>query len=128
MFPLGSSTAKLTVTDQDGGSDLATVTVHVKEGDTTPPVITVFPGQAVEQTGPNGTVVTWVCEATDDEDGDVPCVCVPASGTGFQLGTTTVACAATDDSGYKTTKTLKVTIKNATCPGPGQDHGGGGGN
>ncbi|MDH5243096.1 MAG: HYR domain-containing protein, partial [Chloroflexota bacterium] len=70
--------------------DYVKVTVVYADLDTTPPVVTVPADITTEATGPSGAVVTYSASATDDVDGTLTPTCVPASGSTFPLGATTV--------------------------------------
>ncbi len=48
--------------------------------------------------------------ATDNVDGDVSVSCLPASGSVFRLGTTTVTCTAQDFAGNSSTLSFTVTV------------------
>ena len=63
-----------------------------------------------------GAKVTFIVTATDDQDPSVPVTCSPASGSTFALGTTDVACTATDSGGNIGHGTFTVTIANTTGP------------
>ena len=68
--------------------------------DTTPPTVTVPSDFIVEAAGPSGTLVTFSASATDAVGPANPAVtCLPASGSTFALGMTTVACSAEDTAG-----------------------------
>jgi hypothetical protein len=67
--------------------------------DTTPPLITVPGPITADATSPGGAVVTYSVSAQDPDDKVASLTCVPASGSTFPIGTTTVACAATDTHG-----------------------------
>ncbi len=114
-FALGSTTITCTATDTVGneGSDSLTVTVQ----DTTPPTVTPPANVVASATGATGAVVDYgVATATDLVDGALTAACVPASGTLFPLGTTTVACTATDDAGNTGTAPFTVTVQDAGAP------------
>jgi len=75
---------------------------------------------------PDGTcsaVVTYTTPTATDDCGGTPTVaCVPASGTTFSKGTTTVTCTATDSNGQTSQCTFNVTVNDCqkpdiTCPG-----------
>lgn len=84
--------------------------------DTTPPVIS-GPGNIVtEATGPSGAVVTFTATATDDKDGSVSVLAMPASGSTFALGTTTVDLGASDSAGNEAYATFNVTVQDTTPP------------
>lgn len=83
--------------------------------DTLPPVVTVPASFTLEATGPL-TAVTFTASAMDDVDGDVPVTCVPASGSDFALGTTTVTCDASDAALNVGSASFDVTIVDTTAP------------
>ena len=114
VFPLGATTVTCTATDESGNVTTGTFTVTVV--DTTDPELTCPEDITVEQATADGTAVTWECSATDICDADVSMVCVPSSGSVFPLGTTTVTCTATDESGNVTTGTFTVTVVDTTKP------------
>jgi hypothetical protein len=71
----------------------------------------------VEATGPSGATVTYVAPSANDErDGPVPVSCVPASGSVFPLGTTTVECSAEDAAGNPATSSFTVDVVDTTAP------------
>ena len=81
--------------------------------DVTPPVLTLPDELVIEATSPAGAVVNYTATATDEVDGDVAVNCSPASGSLFALGTTTVNCSASDQSGNSATGSFTVNIVNA---------------
>jgi hypothetical protein len=113
---LGIHPITLTVIDPAGLSGSASVGVTVV--DTTPPSFLGVPSNlTVEATGPAGATVTFPTPtATDAVSGAVPVSCSPASGATFPLGTTTVACTATDGHGNTATATFNVTVQDTTPP------------
>ena len=54
--------------------------------------------------------------AVDIIDATPTIACTPPSGATFPLGTTTVSCTATDDSGNTSTTTFTVTVRDTTAP------------
>ena len=78
---------------------------------TIPPVITVAPITA-DATGPTGALVAYTATATDDLDGARPVTCSPAAGQ-FAIGTTSVACSATDAGGNTANASFAVTVRGA---------------
>ena len=112
VFPLGVTTVKFKATDDSGNSASASMKVTVK--DTTPPVLTVPADVTVEQATRAGTVVpltataTDICDAAPVVTGNAPAI--------FPLGDTTVTFTATDASGNKATKTMKVHVVDTTPP------------
>jgi hypothetical protein len=85
-------------------------------GDVTPPVLSLPNDMTVECAGPQGKVVTFVAQAIDDIDGQVPVTCTPASGSSFPLGATQVTCIASDVAGNTATGTFTVTINDTMGP------------
>jgi hypothetical protein len=55
--------------------------------------------------------------AIDTLDGRVPVSCLPASGTRFEVGTTTVTCTATDAAGNTRTDTFDVVVTRRRAAG-----------
>ncbi len=96
-----------------------TVTVNA---DTTPPVLTVPDDITVDATSSSGAVVTYTSTATDNCDPDPTVSCTPDSGDTFPIGTTTVTCTATDESGNSTTETFLITVLS-TAGGGGHTPG-----
>jgi len=85
--------------------------------DTTPPVVTVPTNMTVEATSAAGAVVPFNATATDETSPANPAVtCLPASGSTFALGVTTVNCSATDDHGNTGTNSFTITVQDTTPP------------
>src|SRR5205807_9260408 len=82
--------------------------------DTTAPTLTVPGNITVNATGPAGAVVTYTASATDAVTASPTITCVPASGSTFPIGTTTVSCTAKDAANnVSAPKTFTVTVKSA---------------
>jgi len=90
--------------------------LEIAAPDTTAPELNLPADITTEATGPNGAVVNFEATASDLVDGDVVVNSVPASGTPFGLGTTTVTCTATDTSGNTATGTFTITVEDTTAP------------
>ncbi|MDX2039771.1 MAG: HYR domain-containing protein, partial [Acidobacteriota bacterium] len=88
-FAVGTTTVTCTNT---GGTPSCTFTVTVN--DATPPTITCPTDQSVVGSGP--TVVNYPAPTASDNCPGVSVSCVPASGSSFPVGTTTVTCTASD--------------------------------
>jgi hypothetical protein len=102
-------------TDAHGNSAHGSFTVTVR--DTTPPVVEDHADVIAEATGPAGAIVTYASPpATDVVDLSLVVNCTPSSGTTFALGTTTVTCSATDDSGNTGTNGFDVRVRDTTAP------------
>lgn len=100
------------------GSGSATITV----GDNTPPTITC-PANITTSTDPNQcvAVVTYAIPVASDNCSSASVMCVPASGSAFPKGTTTVTCTATDASSNTASCSFNVTVNDTqpptvTCP------------
>jgi hypothetical protein len=97
--------------DECGNYSMCTQIITV--WDKTPPVIKCPYDITV---GSCKNKVTYTVTATDNCGGTPTIVTVPASGTVFPVGTTTVTSTATDACGNKTTCSFKVIVKPApTC-------------
>jgi hypothetical protein len=90
-----------------------TVNAAPPADDTTPPVLTLPDDIITTATSNSQAVVTYEATAEDDRDGEVPVSCVPASGSLFPVGTTTVNCSAEDDAGNEATGSFTVTVTYA---------------
>jgi hypothetical protein len=110
VLPLGSTTVACAVEDSGGLTDTGSFVVTVV--DTTAPDLTGLPGDiSVVATSAAGAVVTWpLPTATDAVDAAPVVSCLPASGSTFPIGTTTVGCSATDASGNATSSEFAVRV------------------
>jgi hypothetical protein len=91
-----------------------TVTVNT---DTNPPTLRCPAYIVIKSCTTNPVPVTYPAPpATDDHSATVTVVCVPASGSLFQVGTTAVNCVAFDDCTNRSTCTFDVTINADTTP------------
>jgi hypothetical protein len=82
--------------------------------DSTPPVISVPGSVTANATSSNGAVVTYLVTATDPDDAVASLVCVPASGSVFPIGTTTVNCTAADTHGNTSSASFTVHVLDAS--------------
>lgn len=115
-FPLGATTVECEAADGQGNTGTASFTITVQ--DTAGPTITVPADITASPTSASGAAVTYsAATATDVVDSSVSATCTPASGSTFAIGTTTVNCSATDDSGNTASKTFKVTVTAFTSSG-----------
>jgi hypothetical protein len=81
------------------------------------PTLALPADRTVEGNATGGATVTWTATATDTEDDPDPTpTCTPASGSHFDLGTTTVDCSATDSGGLTTSGSFDVTVVDTTAP------------
>ncbi len=119
-FPVGTSTVNCSVMDASGNPASCSFTVTVN--DTQNPSITcpanITTGNA---TGMCGAPVTYTTPTPTDNCPGATAACVPASGTAFPVGTTTVTCTATDAAGRTATCSFTITVNDTqnptiTCP------------
>ena len=116
-----NSTFTLTVTDNQGATGTATLTVNAAP-DSQPPVIGACPANITQAAAANqcSAVVTYTAPTATDNCG-ATVACVPASGSTFAKGTTTVTCTATDVAGNTAACSFTVMINDTqppsiTCP------------
>jgi len=114
VFGYGTTTITCTSIDSHGNTATASFTIVVV--DTTPPVVTVPASVTLQATSPGGVIYTFTATAADLVDGPVTPVCTPASGSVFGIGTTTVTCAATDNTGNSGSGSFTVTVVDTVDP------------
>ena len=115
LFPVGTTTVKVTATDGAGNSSSTTFTVRVR--DTTPPVFTfVSPDLIFEATGPDGRVVSFPLATAFDVVGPVTIKYSTQPGSTFGIGNTRVTVTATDSAGNSTRATFNVLVQDTTPP------------
>ena len=104
-----------TAVDAAGNSTTAIRTVRVV--DTQPPSFDGPLVDIVREALPDGTVTVSFVVTASDSSGVLPTVsCVPASGSTFPVGTTSVTCTATDTAGNSVSETFDVTVLDSTAP------------
>ena len=113
-FANGASTVTCTATDASGNSNSCAFTVTVVER--TAPSNTCPTNQAAICTGPDGALVFFAADSTDNCDTGVTVTCTPPAGSFFPLGTNAVTCIATDASGNTNTCTFTITVENQIVP------------
>lgn len=110
QFPLGSTTVTCTAVDVAGNAATPT-TFQVTVRDTTAPAIAFHADLTATATGNSSANVSYTLPtATDIVDGTDAVTCVPASGSSFTVGSTTVNCSATDAHGNTGHSSFKVTV------------------
>ncbi|MGE0446850.1 MAG: HYR domain-containing protein, partial [Vicinamibacterales bacterium] len=122
VFPLGPTTVTCTATDEAGNSASTSflVTVTNNAPTFTPPAdITVAAASAA------GAAVTFTAAGSDVEQGVIPAVCAPPSGSTFPVGVTTVACTVTDAAGAMAAGSFTVTVTFTEPDVPGEMRGDG---
>ncbi|HSL23637.1 MAG TPA: Ig-like domain-containing protein [Vicinamibacterales bacterium] len=113
-FPLGTTTVSCSASDSAGNTSTGGFAIVVN--DTTPPVLTLPANQTVEAMSGAGTLVTFTASALDAVGGVTSVTCVPASGSTFPLGTTTVSCSATDPAGNAASGSFTIAVQSPTLP------------
>ena len=114
-FGLGTDNVKLTCTDTRGASSSCTAKITVV--DRTPPALSCPADQTLEcNNGKGGATGTWAVSATDNCDAHPNVTCAPPSGTVFALGTSAVACTASDTSGNVNKCIHRVSVVDTTPP------------
>jgi hypothetical protein len=78
--------------------------------DTTPPILSLPPAITVDATSPSGVVVMLTATASDPDDTAGPVTCLPASGSLFPIGTTSVVCSSSDTHGNGASADFAVTV------------------
>jgi hypothetical protein len=86
--------------------------VEAAPADTAPPVLSGLPADLTVFTAGSSATVIWTDPtAVDDTDPNPVVACLPASGSTFDLGTTTVTCTATDAAGNAASGRFDVTVR-----------------
>ena len=115
--PTQQKTTAVACTATDTAGNTANAGFNVTVRDSTPPLITVPGSVGVEATGPGGATATFSAPTSDAVDGAGSATCVPASGSSFALGTTPVACNATDARGNAAAPAgFNLTVHDTTRP------------
>ena len=114
VFPVGTTTVNVSATDAAGNT--ATCSFDVTVNDNENPVVSC-PADIVVNNDPGvcGATVNFAPTATDNCPGTV-ITSVPASGSVFPIGTTTVNVTATDASGNTATCSFDVTVNDTEAP------------
>ena len=114
-FPLGTRLVDCSATDAAGNT--ATGRFSVTIVDSTPPALSLPANINTVSPSAAGTVVTYTATASNLVSGAVRVTCLPASGATFPVGTTTVACSATDVANNIASGSFTVTVATLTVPG-----------
>jgi large repetitive protein len=122
LFAFGQTTVTCNASDHASPPNATSCTFHVTVSDTAAPSITCPANQVVEAVGPGGATASFVVTASDGCDLSPTLSVVPASGSLFPLGTTTVNATATDASNNSRSCSFTVTVRDTTppsisCPG-----------
>ena len=114
VFALGTTSVACTATDHAGNSSNGTFNITVQ--DTTGPALNLPANMTEEATSASGATVNYSASATDVVNGPVAISCIPASGSTFALGTTTVNCSATDSQNNTAYGNFTITVQDTTPP------------
>jgi uncharacterized protein YjbI with pentapeptide repeats len=116
LFPLNQVTTVICIaTDSYSNSSTASFTVTVT--DQSPPVLPALPDQTIQADSTAGTAVFWSETAVDIVGENVTMICMPASGSTFDIGgPTPVGCSATDVAGNQSSAAFNVTVEDTTVP------------
>jgi hypothetical protein len=113
-FGITTTTVTCSAIDARGNSGSTSFTVTVR--DTTGPVLALPVQVVAEATSPLGAAVSYAVSATDAVSGVAPVTCVPASASGFAIGSTQVSCSAIDATGHVTNGGFPVIVRDTTAP------------
>jgi len=113
-FPLGTTTVICIASDAATNTGSASFIVSVVS--TTGPSITTPSSIVTEATGPTGAVVTYAVTASSPVGIASGPTCLPASGSTFPIGTTTVTCTATDNAAITVSTPFDVIVQDTTTP------------
>jgi Tol biopolymer transport system component len=113
IYAINTDGSGLTRLTNDTANDLEPSWGPVGAGDTTPPLIDVPSSITSNARSPSGAVVDYTVSATDPDDAVASLNCVPASGSTFPIGTTTVVCNASDTHGNTSSASFTVHVKGA---------------
>lgn len=118
-FPLGTTRVGCTASDAAGNTAHHEIAVTVTP-DTVAPIVTVPAPITMSVPPTTDAVVTFTASATDNLQGAIGASCLPASGSAFPIGVTTVTCAATDAFGNAGSAAFTVTVTTAEVTTPGE--------
>ena len=108
-FPPGATLINCSATDVSGNT--ATCRFNVIVGDTSPPTIVCPPNVSVQAPAAQcSAVVTYPAPNVSSSPPGTVATCIPASGTSFPAGVTTVTCTATTPAGQRATCSFTVTV------------------
>ena len=116
-FQKGVTTVTCTATD--AANNMASCSFTVTVNDNQNPTITCPSNQTATSLTGNPIPLTFPAPTAADNCSGVMTACVPASGSNFAVGITTVTCTATDASNRTATCSFTVTVISCTsiaCP------------
>jgi hypothetical protein len=120
-FPIGTTMVNCSATDADAANSPAASSFTVTVNNNTLELGAEPANITTNATSPSGAVVTYTAPPATDEAGQSPAPtvgCVPASGSTFPIGTTTVKCTATDSNDFNSPISATFTITVGAPPVP----------
>ena len=111
LFPIGATTVSCSAGDWTG--NVASGSFSVVVVDVTPPSLTLPAPLTVDATGPGGAVANFTATAADTAPLSPLASCLPASGSTFVIGTTTVTCSAADAAGNRASGAFALMVRGA---------------
>ncbi len=110
-FTVGTTLVTCTADDGRGNTSTLQFNVNIAPFDATSPTIGVPSDITVEAHNNAGSAsVTYSVSFTDPDDAVTISGCLPASGSSFAVGTTTVNCTATDNHTNSSSNSFHVTV------------------
>jgi hypothetical protein len=113
-FAVGTTTVQCSARDAAGQSASGSFTVTVR--DTTAPVVTVPANMTLEAASAAGNTASFAATASDLVTPSPAVTCLPASGSMFAVGTTTVECSTQDAAGNPASAAFAVTVQDTVAP------------
>jgi hypothetical protein len=113
LFPftgVGPTVTTVLCSAHDAAGNTATGSLTVTVRDTTPPALSLPASIVAFASSASGAAVTYTATASDLVSGPLAPTCAPASGATFAVGTTAVACVATDAAGNAAAGSFSVTL------------------
>ncbi|MBI1854178.1 MAG: HYR domain-containing protein, partial [Planctomycetes bacterium] len=117
-FGFGTTTVNCTASDHASPPNTRSCSFTVTVQDTTAPTLTCAANVTAEATSASGATVNYNVTASDACDASPTLSCLPASGSIFGFGTTTVNCTASDHASPVNTRSCSftVTVRDTTAP------------
>src|ERR1041384_5118421 len=118
VFTKGVTTVNCSTMDTSGNSTSSSFTVTVTDDEA--PIIAAHGNEtsttSADGTGNCSTTVSYTNPTATDNCDPVTVTCVPASGSVFGKGVTTVNCSTMDTSGNSTSSSFTVTVTDDEAP------------
>jgi hypothetical protein len=113
VFEKGSTTVTCTATHSNGQTAQCTFKVIVSDCQS-PTIHCPDNKEVCNDSGKCSAVVNFTATASDNCDGTLTPTCTPASGSTFDIGTTTVNCSVSDAAGNPASCSFTVKVNNCT--------------